>query len=150
MDSCTIVGVDCATDPKNVGLACGTWQKGRPTSSSGAKPTASYSARSGKRLSTSARTALPVQRFPPCNCWKRFRRKSGLQSPSPGIQNLREPPQLKSIPLGRYGPAMSGLPHIKDPNRPRAAGNCSIGWHRNRTYPKTPPWRLWTPMLSMR
>jgi len=28
MDSCTIIGVDCATDPKNVGLARGTWQNG--------------------------------------------------------------------------------------------------------------------------
>jgi len=25
----TIVGVDCATEPKNVGLACGVWQRGR-------------------------------------------------------------------------------------------------------------------------
>jgi predicted RNase H-like nuclease len=29
MDSCTIIGVDCATDPKNVGLACGIWQEGK-------------------------------------------------------------------------------------------------------------------------
>jgi len=28
-DSCTIIGVDCATDPKNVGLACGIWQNGK-------------------------------------------------------------------------------------------------------------------------
>jgi predicted RNase H-like nuclease len=28
MNSCTIIGVDCATDPKNVGLARGIWQKG--------------------------------------------------------------------------------------------------------------------------
>jgi len=28
MGSCTIIGVDCATDPKNVGLARGVWQKG--------------------------------------------------------------------------------------------------------------------------
>jgi predicted RNase H-like nuclease len=28
MDTCTIVGVDCATDPKNVGLARGIWKKG--------------------------------------------------------------------------------------------------------------------------
>lgn len=28
MDSCTIIGVDCATDPKNVGLARGIWQNG--------------------------------------------------------------------------------------------------------------------------
>jgi predicted RNase H-like nuclease len=27
MGACTIVGVDCATDPKNVGLACGLWQE---------------------------------------------------------------------------------------------------------------------------
>lgn len=29
MENCTIIGVDCATDPKNVGLACGFWQKER-------------------------------------------------------------------------------------------------------------------------
>jgi len=28
MDLCTIIGVDCATDPKNVGLARGLWQNG--------------------------------------------------------------------------------------------------------------------------
>ena len=28
MDACTIIGVDCATDPKNIGLACSLWQKG--------------------------------------------------------------------------------------------------------------------------
>lgn len=28
MDRCTIVGIDCATDPKNVGLARGAWEKG--------------------------------------------------------------------------------------------------------------------------
>jgi len=26
MERCTIIGVDCATDPKNVGLARGIWQ----------------------------------------------------------------------------------------------------------------------------
>jgi len=29
MASYTIIGIDCATDPKNIGLACGLWQKGR-------------------------------------------------------------------------------------------------------------------------
>ncbi len=29
MERCTIVGVDCATDPKNVGLARGMWEKGK-------------------------------------------------------------------------------------------------------------------------
>jgi predicted RNase H-like nuclease len=29
MERCTIIGIDCATDPKNVGLACGRWEKGR-------------------------------------------------------------------------------------------------------------------------
>jgi predicted RNase H-like nuclease len=29
MERCTIIGVDCATDPKNVGLARGFWQKGQ-------------------------------------------------------------------------------------------------------------------------
>jgi predicted RNase H-like nuclease len=29
MESCTIIGVDCATDPKNVGLARGFWQRGQ-------------------------------------------------------------------------------------------------------------------------
>ena len=29
MERCTIIGVDCATDPKNVGLARGFWQKDR-------------------------------------------------------------------------------------------------------------------------
>jgi predicted RNase H-like nuclease len=29
MNSCTIIGVDCATDPKNIGLARGTWQNGK-------------------------------------------------------------------------------------------------------------------------
>ena len=29
MDSCVIVGVDCATDPKNVGLARGLWKNGK-------------------------------------------------------------------------------------------------------------------------
>ena len=29
MERCTIIGVDCATDPKNVGMARGFWQKDR-------------------------------------------------------------------------------------------------------------------------
>jgi predicted RNase H-like nuclease len=29
MERCTIIGVDCATDPKNIGLARGFWQKDR-------------------------------------------------------------------------------------------------------------------------
>lgn len=28
MEICAIIGVDCATNPKNVGLACGRWQNG--------------------------------------------------------------------------------------------------------------------------
>lgn len=29
MERCTIIGVDCATDPKNIGLARGLWQSGK-------------------------------------------------------------------------------------------------------------------------